>query len=71
LRNHKLGLLLETRGGKGKLLVCAIALRNRQGKPEARPFCHALLRYAASDAFAPQVELNEELLEKLLPGNAP
>jgi hypothetical protein len=57
-RNHKLGLIFETRVGKGKLLVCAIGLLNLQDKPEARQLYHSLLRYVASDAFAPAEDLN-------------
>ncbi len=32
-RNHKLGLIFETRVGKGKLLVCAIDLLSLQELP--------------------------------------
>jgi len=65
-RNHKLGLIFETRVGKGRLLVCAIDLLNLQDQPEARQLYHSLLRYAASDAFAPATELDSDLLNKLL-----
>jgi len=65
------GLIFESRVGKGKLLVCAIDLLNLQKYPEARQLYHSLLRYAASDAFAPRAELDEKLLTKLLPGNTP
>jgi hypothetical protein len=68
-RNHKLGLLFETRVGQGKLLVCASDLPALQEHPEARQLMHSLLRYLDSAAFAPQVELDGELLKKLLPGN--
>jgi hypothetical protein len=67
-RNHKLGLLFETRVGKGKLLVCASDLPALQVHPEARQLMHSLLRYAASPAFRPRAELDNGLLKKLLPG---
>lgn len=67
-RNHKLGLIFETRFGRGKLLVCAINLLKLQDHPEARQLYYSLLRYAASDAFAPEAALKPELLNKLLPG---
>ena len=67
--NHKLGLIAETKVGKGKMLVCAIGLLGQQDKPEARQLLHSLLRYLDSAAFAPQTELDGELLKKLLPGN--
>jgi hypothetical protein len=69
-RNHKLGLLFETRIGEGKLLVCAIDLLNLQRHPEARQLMHSLLRYVDSQAFAPKAELDGGLLKKLLPGES-
>jgi len=65
-RNHKLGLIFETRVGRGKLLVCAIDLLGHQDKPEARQLLHSLLQYLDSAAFAPKVELDAGLLRKLL-----
>ena len=65
-RNHKLGLIFETKVGKGKLLVCAIDLRGLQDKPEARQLLHSLLRYVDSPAFAPKAGLDGALLSKLL-----
>jgi len=67
-RNHKLGLIFETRVGRGKLLVCAIDLLGHQDKPEARQLLHSLLRYLDSAAFAPQAELEVTVLKKLLAG---
>jgi hypothetical protein len=70
-RNHKLGLIFETRVGKGNLLVCAIDLPNHQDKPEARQLLYSLLRYVDCAAFAPKAELDAGLLEKLLPRRIP
>jgi hypothetical protein len=67
VRNSKLGLIAETRVGKGKLLICAIDLLAHQDKPEARQLLHSLLRYAGSRKFAPKVEIRVELLNKLFP----
>jgi hypothetical protein len=69
-RNHKLGLIAETKVGRGKLLICAIDLLGHQDKPEARQLLHSLLRYVDSAAFAPGMELEIDLLKKLLPGQA-
>jgi hypothetical protein len=66
-RNHKLGLLFETKVGKGKLLVCASPLPGRLDQPEVSQLMHSLLRYVASPDFDPKTELNHELLKKLLP----
>jgi len=65
-RNHKLGLLFETRVGPGKLLVCASALPALQDYPEARQLMRSLLQYMDSPAFAPEAELDVQLLRKLL-----
>jgi len=67
-RNHKLGLIFETRVGKGTMLICAIDLLGQQDKPAARQLLHSLLRYLDSAAFAPKAELDADLLKKLLPG---
>jgi hypothetical protein len=66
-RNHKLGLVAETKVGAGRMLICSIDLLNIKDKPEARQLLHSLLRYAASDDFAPDHELSAGLLERLLP----
>jgi hypothetical protein len=66
-RNHKLGIIFETRAGKGKLLVCAIDLLSHQDKPEARQLMHSLLRYLDSAVFEPEAELDAGLLAKLFP----
>lgn len=66
-RNHKLGLLFETRVGRGKMLVCAINLLALQDKPEARQLLHSLLRYLDSPEFAPKAELDAGLLRRLFP----
>jgi len=67
VRNHKLGLIAETKVGKGSMLICAIDLMNHQDKPEARQMLHGLLRYMESPDFAPKHELDVALLNKLLP----
>ena len=64
-RNHKLGLIFETRVGKGKLLACAIDLPAIQDKPEGRQMLAGLLRYAASPTFEPKARLDESLLRRL------
>ncbi len=66
-RYHKLGLIFETRVGKGSLLVCTIDLPALQDKPEARQLLHSLQQYAASPAFDPRHELDSTILNKLLP----
>ncbi len=70
-RNHKLGLLFETRVGPGRLLVCTSDLPSLQSHPEARQLMRSLLRYVDSTSFAPAHELDGALLKKLLPSSPP
>ncbi|MHB8335993.1 MAG: sugar-binding domain-containing protein [Ignavibacteriaceae bacterium] len=66
-RNAKLGVVFETRVGKGKLLVCAMDLETDANKrPEARQMEQSLLNYMAGDKFLPKYELPIKLLDKLL-----
>lgn len=69
-RNHKPGLLFETKVGKGSPLVCASDLPALQDHPEARQLMHSLLQYVSSPAFAPKTKLDARLLEKLLTGGS-
>ncbi len=65
--NRKLGLVLETRVGKGKLLVCSIDLRsNLDERPIARQMLHSLLSYAGSSDFLPEHTVDVELIHGLL-----
>lgn len=57
-RNHKLGLIIETRVGPGKLLMCSIDLPGLQKYPEARQLLASIQNYMKSAAFSPEVELS-------------
>ncbi|HBG26533.1 MAG: hypothetical protein A2Y10_01050 [Planctomycetes bacterium GWF2_41_51] len=63
-RNHKLGLIFETKIGDGRLLVCGIDLISLQNRPEARQLLSSLLYYMNSNEFAPAIELTEKELIK-------
>ena len=65
-RDHKLGLVMETRFGGGKLLICGIDLPRLLEKPEARQLMRSLLDYAASADFNPTVLLDPAVVVKLL-----
>ncbi|PTY06348.1 hypothetical protein DB347_13035 [Opitutaceae bacterium EW11] len=56
-RNDKLGLVFESRVGKGRLLVCAVDLYALQAKPEARQLLAGLVRYAGGADFHPAAEV--------------
>ncbi|MFY0654016.1 MAG: beta-galactosidase [Cyclobacteriaceae bacterium] len=65
-RNHKLGMVFETKYGKGSALVCAIDLPNLQDKPEARQLYYSILKYVKSDKFSPEKELGPNVLRNIL-----
>ncbi len=66
-RNHKLGMIFETRYGEGSALICAIDLLNLQDKPEARQLYYSILNYVDSDMFSPEKELGADVLQNILP----
>jgi hypothetical protein len=66
-RNHKLGMIFETKYGEGSVLICAIDLLNLQDKPEARQLYYSILNYVKSDKFSPETELDKDFLHKILP----
>ena len=66
-RNHKLGMIFETKYGKGSLLICAIDLLNLQDKPEARQLNCGFLSYVNSDKLSPQNEISRDILKKNVP----
>jgi hypothetical protein len=66
-RNHKLGMVFETRYGKGSALICAIDLLNLQDRPEARQLYYSILNYVKSSEFSPGYALGDDLLRKILP----
>ncbi|OQP38738.1 beta-glucuronidase [Niastella yeongjuensis] len=51
--NRKLGLLLEAKVGKGKLLLCSIDLQHLEDRPATRQLWHSLDIYIHSKAFNP------------------
>jgi hypothetical protein len=65
-RDHRLGLVLETSFGGGKLLICGIDLPRLADKPEARQLMRSLLDYAASSDFHPAAALDASLVVKLV-----
>ena len=67
-RNHKLGIVMEWKVGKGKLLVCMADLEAllKQNHPEDRAFYQSLLDYMRSPDFNPQHETTlSDLQQKL------
>lgn len=66
-RNYRLGVIFETRVGKGKLLICTLDLdTDANARPAAQQLKSSLLQYASGKDFNPSFELNMEWLEKVL-----
>ena len=65
-RNHKLGLVMEWKVGKGKLLVCMSDLEKASEYPEGRAFYESVLGYMLSGDFHPSSEMTMEELKKTL-----
>jgi hypothetical protein len=64
--SRRLGLVFEARVGKGRLLVTSVDLgRDLEANVVARQLRHSLLRYAASDSFAPEVEVAADAVRGL------
>jgi hypothetical protein len=61
-RNHKLGLIFETRVGPGRLLVCTADLQGQEDQPESRQLLASLLAYAGSAQFHPTSAIPVEKL---------
>jgi hypothetical protein len=68
--NRKLGLVIEAKVGRGKLVACSIDL-DADANPVSRQFKHSLLRYMAGEAFAPAVSLTREQLLGLVTAEKP
>ncbi len=65
-RNYKLGVIFEGAVGDGRLLVSAFDVtKPAETNPVARQLRNALVRYARSDCFQPNVALLPELMRGL------
>lgn len=65
-RNHKLGILMEFKVGKGKLLISTTDFDTISEFVEGRAYRQAILNYAASASFNPTEEISIEALNTLL-----
>ena len=65
-RNHKLGILMEFRVGKGKLLLSTTDFESIEPWVEGKAYIDAVRRYAASPDFQPTTELTLDQLRQLL-----
>jgi hypothetical protein len=68
--NRRLGILLEAKVGKGRLMVCSADLnKNLSKRPAAAQFRQSILEYMASDAFDPQQQIDARLIRGLFASN--
>ena len=64
--NRRLGMLFETRVGKGKLMVCSIELQtDLDNRLVARQLLYSIEKYMVSNEFNPQQSVNLEDVEEL------
>jgi hypothetical protein len=65
--NRKLGLVFETKTGRGKLLVCSIDLEtDLEGNPVARQLRKGLLSYMSGAHFQPTISLTAAQVRSLI-----
>lgn len=65
-RNHKLGILMEFKVGKGSVLLSTTDLEAISAYVEGRAYVSALEEYISSDSFNPAAELSLDQLSSLL-----
>jgi hypothetical protein len=65
--NRPLALLFEAKVGKGKLLVSGIDFnQDMDNRPEAQQLLFSLKKYMAGEKFNPSVQLETDLIKKIL-----
>lgn len=64
--NRRLGLILETRVGPGKLMLCSADLMSSpETRPVARQLLHSLTKYMASPRFEPKETVSLSVVKAL------
>ena len=65
--NRSLGLIFESKIGKGKLLICGVDLTNRMNqRPEARQLLYSLSQYMESEDFDPDTTLSADEAKSII-----
>ena len=68
-RNYRLGIIFETKVGKGSLLVCALDLdTDIEARPAAKCLKQSLFDYVSGPDFNPEYELDRKMLKTVLGG---
>ena len=70
--SRKLGMLIEAKVGKGRLLMTTMDITNDlERRPVARQMRHAILKYMESDDFQPQLVLTPDVIQNFYTKQAP
>ncbi len=70
--NRKLGLVVEAKVGKGKLLICSIDIKNDlKNRPVAKQFRQSLINYMASKTFNPDTQIEVSQITSLFDTSNP
>lgn len=68
--NRRLGLVVEAKCGKGKLMISSIDIAEQKKKePVINQFRHSLLNYMNSNTFNPQMAITPDELDLIILGN--
>lgn len=65
-RNHRLGLLMEFKVGKGKLMLLMADIKELEAKPEGQQFIKSVIDYMNTSDFAPATAIEYDDLRSLL-----
>ena len=65
--NRRLGLLVEAKVGKGKILISGIDLQSdMENRPEARQLLTSIMNYMSGDKFNPNVSLTSNEIKDII-----
>lgn len=65
--NEPLGLVVEAKVGKGKIIISgADLLDNKDERPEINQMMHSLLEYMKTEGFNPQDSISSDILKSML-----
>lgn len=64
--NRKLGVLFEAQVGKGKLMVCSMALQDNMKYPEGKQMYRSIMNYMNSKQFNPKQILSVEQIKSII-----
>ena len=63
---RRMGLLIETKAGNGKLVLSSMGLMENKAYPEVRALIDSILSYMASEKFSPKQEMSLDTLSGMI-----